>query len=122
MNEHAIKLAEHFGLSRKEPEMSRRSFLKGLVATGAIVAAPGGLWMPREPKIFQVGGVVSEFPHLRDENGNPIHIRDFRESDKFDTFQIPKYATQFTWKAAGPMAGLSMVALGMMYAAMKDSK
>ena len=118
--EHYIKVAEKFGLSHKEPELTRRSFLRGLVATGALVAMPpSGLFMPREPKIHQVGGVVDPFPHLRDENGNPIHIRDFKESDKFDTADLRKYATGFVWKDAGPMAGLSLAALGFMHSMMR---
>lgn len=89
--EHYIKVAEHFGLSHRESAMTRRSFLRGLVATGALVAAPSGLFLPREPKIYQVAGVVSPtLTHIRFPDGREVTIRDFKEDDKYDTIVIPE--------------------------------
>ena len=102
MSEHLIKLAERFGLPHKESDVTRRSFLKGLLATGVIVAAPSGLLLPREPKIHQVGGVVSsEFvggvAKVRLPNGLEITINDFKESDKWDTVYIPSYENPWAY-------------------------
>lgn len=51
--EDSIHLAERLGLSHRAPVLERRTFLKGMLGLGALVATPAGLFIP-EPKIFQV--------------------------------------------------------------------
>lgn len=116
--EHYIKVAEGFGLSHKEPAMTRRSFLRGLVATGALVAAPSGLWVPQEPKIHQVaGGIGPEhvFPNLIDSRtGLPIHLRDFKEDDKYDTVVIPaSYGGGMTYNLGTPLVSYFSTIVGL---------
>jgi hypothetical protein len=120
MDEHYIKVAERFGLSHKEPETTRRDFLRGLLATGALVAAPSGLFVPVEPKIHQVAGVVAvpEFvngsAHIRFPDGREISLRDFEEKDKFDTVHIREslnpHAPWSQVPSGVPAAGLVMLA------------
>jgi hypothetical protein len=105
MNDHLIRLAERFGLSHKESSISRRAFLKGMVATGALFATPSGLLMPREPKIYRVSGVVApEFvdgrAHVRLPDGREITIRDFREEDKWDTVVFPLRDAEFKFSGS----------------------
>lgn len=101
--EYSIKLAEKAGLSHRATTMERRTFLRGLLASGALVMAPSGLFVPREPKVHQVPAklVVSaqEFglspivgqPGLFRDNatGQTINIRDFRDEDRYDAMVFP---------------------------------
>lgn len=96
------RLAERFGFSAEsaQPEdaeavqIDRRKFLKSLAAAGLVVAAPSGLFVPAERRIFQVPGVG--IPILRPVHGHQglykitpsgeiFNIRDFRESDRYDS-------------------------------------
>lgn len=87
-------------------DTTRRSFLKGLLsgvaATTAAVVVPK-IFVPEPEPIrrywflggFKTGGLrpIEGAPGMFvDENGNLVCIRDFTESDKYDTIVIPEEA------------------------------
>jgi len=101
LGEYRVRLAEKLGFSRKEDGVSRRAFLRGALAVGALVLLPDGQLILPESKVHQVPGKhVARWrvsiPYLvpiegqvglfqMTPTGEIVNIRDFIESDSYDS-------------------------------------